>query len=257
MGLDLYLRPERATNPLRHSLSGYYIAASDLYNLESVQKEAIRSYLQFGYNIQRRGLINPYKLLLSLESGDGFQKSSAEFNYRFSYYGKKRGLDMRLFAGTMLNNSAGNVYSFASAGRSGSEQYLFQGVYPDRFSEYPKTLWSRQMTFNEGGLVTPVNDTLGYSRRILSLSITSSLPGKIAVIPVKPFINILLNSPMSRSESVSPLFFEAGLKAGIWDFFEIYVPIVVSENIKSVSGKYKERIRFVFSLDNLNPLKSR
>jgi len=257
IGIDLYLRPDRATDLLRNSLSGYYIAASDLYNLESVQKEVIRSYLQFGYKIQRHGIINPYKLQLTLESGDGFQKSSAEFNYRFSYYGKKRGLDMRLFAGTMLNNSAGQIYSFASSGRNGSEQYLFQGIYPDRFSEYPKTLWSRQMTFNEGGLVTPLNDTLGYSRRILSLSITSSLPGKIAVIPVKPFINILLNSPMSRSASVSPFFFEAGLKAGIWDFFEIYVPLVVSDNINSVSGTYKERVRFIFTLDNLNPLKSR
>lgn len=257
IGLDFHFRPEKATDPLRHSLSGYYIAASDLYNLESVQKEVMRSYLQFGYNIQRSGIINPFKLLLSLETGEGFQKSSVEFNYRLSYYGKKRGLDMRLFAGTILNNSAGSVYSFASSGRSGSELYLFQGFYPDRFSDYPKSLWSRQMTLNEGALVTPLNDTLGYSRQICSLSFTSSLPGKIAVIPVKPFINILLSSPMSRSASESPLFFEAGLKAGIWDVFEIYVPLVVSDNINSASGSLKERIRFIFTLDNLNPLKSR
>ncbi len=257
IGIDLQISPEKATDPLRHSFSGYYIAASDLYNLESVQKEVIRSYIQLGYNIQRRGIINPYKLHLSLESGEGYKKTSFDFNYRFSYYGKKRGLDMRLFAGTMLNNSAGHIYSFASSGRSGSEQYLFQGVYPDRFSEFPKTLWSRQMTFNEGGLVTPVNDTLGYSRRIGSLTITSSLPGKIAIVPVKPFVNLVVSSPGSKSSSVPKLFFEAGLKAGIWDFFEIYIPLVVSHNINSVSGSFQERIRFIFTLDNLNPLKSR
>ena len=69
---------------------------------------------------------------------------------------------MRLFAGVMLKNDpAYPIYGFSPGGRSGSEQYLYEGIFPDRFGEFPKTFWSRQMALSEGGLVTPVNDSLG------------------------------------------------------------------------------------------------
>jgi hypothetical protein len=152
----------------------------------------------------------------------------------------------------LKNTSADPIYEFSASGRGGREQYLFQGVYPDRFSEFPKTFWSRQMTLSEGGLVTPVNDSLGYSRWICSLSLASSLPGKVSRIPVKPFINLLLNDHGSGTNDKSPLFFEAGLKTGIWDFFEIYFPFLVSDNIYGLAGSFKNRIRFVFRLDKIN-----
>jgi len=53
----------------------------------------------------------------------------------------------------------------------------------------------------------------------------------------------------------SPFFYEAGLKAGIWDFFEIYIPLLVSKNIDSANGSFKNRIRFIFSLDSFSSLK--
>jgi hypothetical protein len=52
-----------------------------------------------------------------------------------------------------------------------------------------------------------------------------------------------------------PVFYEAGLKTGIRDVFEIYVPLVVSSNIDSVSGTFRNRIRFIFSLESLIRLK--
>lgn len=192
-------------------------------------------------------------MTVSFESGRSFQKTSLELNYKYSYYGVNNGLEIRLFTGIMLKyNSSDPLYAFSASGRSGLEQYLYQGVYPDRFREFPKTFWSRQMTLSEGGLVTPVNDSLGYSRRICSLSLTSSLPGKAARIPLKPFINLLLNDHGSGTNNKSPVFFEAGLKTGIWNFFEIYFPLLVSENIDAITGSFKNRIRFVFRLDKFN-----
>jgi hypothetical protein len=111
------------------------------------------------------------------------------------------------------------------------------------------------MDRSEGGLASPVNDALGYSRWLLSLSFTSSLPEKISWIPVKPFLNVLLNDHSAGTSYKSPLFFETGFKAGIWNFFEIYFPLLVSDNIESLTGSIKERIRFVFQLDLLNPLR--
>jgi hypothetical protein len=111
------------------------------------------------------------------------------------------------------------------------------------------------MDLSEGGLASPVNEALGYSHWLFSLSLTSSLPQKVSWIPVKPFINVLLNDHGAETDYKSPLFFEAGFKAGIWNFFEIYLPLLVSDNIESITGSIKGRIRFVFKLDLLNPLR--
>jgi hypothetical protein len=157
----------------------------------------------------------------------------------------------------LKNNASDPVYDFSVSGRSGPEQYLYEGVYPDRFTGFPKTFFSREMTLSEGGLVSAVNDSLGYSRWICSLSLTSSLPGFASKIPVKPFVNLLLNDHSFKTVNKSPVFFEAGVKTGIWGFFEVYFPFIVSDNINAISGSLKERIRFVFRLDKLNPFKSK
>jgi hypothetical protein len=256
IGLDLVFRSGNKINPVNHKVFGYFMTASDLSQIELLMPAKMRSYFQFGYILERSGLINPFNILVSSESGKAFQKTSLDLNYLLSYYGKNNGLGIRLFAGAMLKNDSANpLYSFSASGRSGSEQYLFKGLYPDRFGEFATSFWSRQMDLSEGGLASPVNDALGYSRWLLSLSLTSSLPEKISRIPVKPFLNVLLNDHGAGTAFKSRLFLEAGFKAGIWNFFEIYFPLLVSDNIDSITGSVKERIRFVFQLDLVNPLR--
>ncbi len=179
VGLDLSFRSYRVTRLVSQKAFWYYYSASDLKQLESLPQATMRSYLQIGYIRERNTVINPYKMAVSLESGKSYQKTSFELNYRYSYYGKKSGLDIRLFSGIMLKNDAEDpFYAFSASGRSGPEQYLYQGVYPDRFSKYLTNFWSRQMTLSEGGLVTYVSDSLGYSNWICSLSLTSSFAGQ-------------------------------------------------------------------------------
>jgi hypothetical protein len=256
IGLDLGFRPKDNVNPLFNKVYCYWFTASDLQQIKDQLPAKMISYIQFGYNLDRPGLINPFNLNVSSESGKSFQKTSIDFNYLLSYYGKNRGLGIRFFAGAMLKNDYEYpFYAFSASGRSGSEQYLYQGLYPDRFGAFGSSFWSRQMDLSEGGLVSPLNAMDGYSRWLISLSLTSSLPGKSDRIPVKPFVNILMNDHGAGRYDDLPLFFEAGVKAGIWDFFEIYIPLIVSDNIKSLTGSLKEKIRFIFRLDLLNPLK--
>jgi hypothetical protein len=255
-GLDLYFRPKEMNNPVRQKVNGYYIAASNLFQIKHQEKATMSSYLQFDYQLEKTGFINPYHLLASFESGPSYQKTSVEFNYKYSYLGKKNGLDIRLFAGTMLHQSSEvPFYNLSASGRSGREQYLFQGTFPDRFSEFPATFWTRQETFSEGNLVSPVNDRLGYSSWLISLSFTSNLPGKAGHTPIKPFVNLLLNDHGLDTGYHSSFFYEAGLKAGIWDFFEVHIPLLVSGNIRSITGSFKDRIRIVLKLDSFNQLK--
>ncbi|MGD0753622.1 MAG: M1 family metallopeptidase [Bacteroidales bacterium] len=258
IGLDFYIRPNSAIDPVNQKVFGYYIAASDLSQIESLTPSKMRSYLQYGYILDRTTIINPFNMAVSFESGKSYQKTSFELNYRYSYGGKKSGLDFRFFTGTMLKDDTSDpFYSFSASGRSGREQYLYEGIYPDRFTEFPKTFLSREMTLSEGGLVSAVNDSLGYSRWLCSLSLTSNLPGKASKVPIKPFVNLLLNDHGSGTNNKPAFFYEAGLKAGIWDYFEIYFPFIVSDNIKAITGSFKDRIRFVFRLDKLIPLMSK
>ncbi len=258
LGLDLYFKPNGAIDPLNQKVFGYYTAASDLSQIEELTRAKMRSYLRFGYTVDRSSVINPFNLTLTSESGRSFQKTSLELNYKYSYRGKKNGLEFRVFTGAMLKNDASApFYSLAASGRSGREQYLYEGIYPDRFTQFPNTLWSREMTLSEGGLVSAVNDTLGYSRWLCSLYVTSSLPGFASKIPVRPFATLLLNDHGTGTANKPAFFYEAGFKAGIWNYFEIYFPFIVSNNIKTITGSLKERIRFVFRLDKLDPVNSK
>jgi hypothetical protein len=252
-GVDLYFRNLDMTSPITQKVFGNYIAASSLHQIEQQEKAQMNSYLQFGYQLERNSLMNPFSLLADFESGKSHQKVSVEFNYKLSYKREDNGLDIRLFAGTMLKeDSEISFYAFSPGGRNGRELYLYEGTYPDRFAVFPTSFWSRQMSLSEGGLVSPVNDNLGYSRGLVSLSLTSNLPGKTSRLPAKPFVNLLLNDKGFGKENDSPVFFEAGFKAGIGNIFEIYVPLLVSKNIDATGGSLKNRIRFIFSLDSFN-----
>ena len=249
---DLYFRNYREYN--NHRIFGSYSLASDLQMIENGEKAGMNSFLQFGYNYTKTGLLNPMNLTSLIEFNDSFQKTAFDLNYKYNYNSSNRGLDIRLFTGMMFKNNAVNsLYALSPSGRSGRELYLYQGTYPDRFSDFPENFWSRQMTLSEGGLISHVNDSLGYSKFLISLTLTSTLPGPLAKLPVRPFINVLLNGA-DKSHS-SELFFEGGVKTGIWNIFEIYVPILVSDNIESVSGSFKDRIRFILNLETFLKIK--
>jgi hypothetical protein len=255
-GVDIYLRSQSSASRIDQALSGYYITASDLPQIEIEEKAEMLSYVQLGYLLTSKRNINPYNLAVSFEAGEKYQKTSIEVNYKISYQGLKNGLESRLFAGTMIKNSASDpFYSFSPGGRSGPEQYLYEGVYPDRFTPYHKSFFSREMSLSEGGLSSPVNDSLGYSRWLISFSANSSLPGKASIIPVKPYFSVLLNDHGYATNIKPVIFFEAGFKAGIWNFFEVYFPLIVSHNIETMTGPLKERIRFILKLDLISPIR--
>ena len=255
-GLDIYFTSKSRNKSLNHSAFLNYICVSDLSQMINRQHAKMNSFLQSGYQLEKASTVNPYSLLVSAESGASFLKASLEVNYRFSYYGIKKGLDIRLFAGTMLKSDP-NVpfFSLAAGGRSGIEQYLLEGMYPDRFSVFPSTFWSRQMSMVEGGLASPVNEKLGFSRWLISVSVTCDLPGGLSRIPVKPFVNFLVNDHGSGTGHNSVLYYEFGVKTGFWNFFEVYIPCIVSGNIESITGSFKDRIRLVFNLGSLKQVK--
>jgi hypothetical protein len=147
----------------------------------------------------------------------------------------------------LKNTSSAPFHALAPGGRGGPEQYLYQGLFLDRFRRFTENFWSRQLVFDEGGLVSPVNQSAGYSDWLISFSLTSTLPALPAWVPVRPFVNLLLSD--NSTLNTYPLYFETGIKAGIWDLIEVYFPFIVSENISSMHP-LKDRIRFTITLDS-------
>jgi hypothetical protein len=107
------------------------------------------------------------------------------------------------------------------------------------------------MTLSEGGLASPVNEKLGYSKWLLSLSLSSSLPRIAGKTGIKPFVNLLLNDHGLDMNHPSLFFGEAGIKVGFGNIVEIYFPLLVTANIQSMNGIFTDRIRIVMNLDFL------
>jgi len=255
LGFNLHFRNSNFNSPFNHQAFGNYIVASDLDKIRHLEKAKMFSFGQLGYKFERTSRINPFNFVTTYEFSPSFQKVFFDMKYRYSYYGNNSGLNMRLFAGKVLINKSGvPFYNLAAGGRSGREQYLYEGTYPDRFSAFPLTFWSRQMTLYEGGLVSYVNDSLGYSDWLVSISFDSNIPVINGKLPIKPFLNLLLNEQGIGIVKGPALMMEAGLKAGIWDLFEVYFPLFVSENLKLGSGAFKDRIRFVLTIDAIQKL---
>lgn len=245
-GIEVHLRRNEPLSFIDHLIFGKVTTARKFPFSEPFTSSGNDWFQQIGYILNRGGLLNPFRFTSLFETNGDYYKTSVELKYRLSYNGHNRGLDARFFGGIMLKeDTVRNYYSIAPSGRSGRELYMYQGDFPDRFALFPGTFWSRQMMLNEGGLASPVNDTAGYSRWLLSASFSSSLPGKAGAIPLKPFVNLLLGG------KYSDFFWEAGFKAGFWDIFEIYVPLLVSNNISSFRSTLKERIRFTLNLESL------
>jgi hypothetical protein len=244
IGLDISFRNNDFVKETGSGIFGRYILGSDLSMLMTDQDAEMLSFGQWGYSFERPSMVNPFSMIFMHETNGEYNKFSAALNFKYSYPGKNNGFEMQFFAGAMPGNSPGrDYYAFAPSGRSGRELYLYQGEFPDRFS-VTENFWSRQMLLNEGALVTPVNDTLGYSKWILSASLASTFPGLAGRLPVKPFVNAVYRG------GDGGFMWEAGFKAGIWGFFEVHIPFIVSENI-SFRNSVRDRLRFIISLESL------
>ncbi|MDZ7740020.1 MAG: hypothetical protein U5K32_13340 [Bacteroidales bacterium] len=73
-GVDLYLRNRNMSKPFTQKVYGNYIAATSLYQLELPEEAKMNSYIQFGYNLERHGTINPFTLQAGFESGNHTRK---------------------------------------------------------------------------------------------------------------------------------------------------------------------------------------
>jgi hypothetical protein len=227
---------------------------------ENISTTAVKrsiGYNQLLFSFTDKRKLNPYGAILDVQQGDGFAKASATIYHFFAYNSVKRGLHIRLFAGSFLWKAAGftnpNDVRFRLSGQNGNQDYLFNDIFIGR-NEF-NGLWSRQMTETDGAFKvwSARGQSLDY---LVALNLKSGLPGKL---PIRLFADLgyYFNEESDRDQ----LNYCAGaILSIIPESFEVYFPFLISDKIKKTmdlnpsTNKYGERIRFVLNIKLLNPV---
>ncbi|MCF8296301.1 MAG: M1 family metallopeptidase [Saprospiraceae bacterium] len=224
-------------------------------DLKEFEQKGIYYYVNdLKYNIQNSRIINPFGATINLQQNKEMIKTSIEANYRFTYLNKKKGFDIRLFAGRFLKiNSYKIDYRFRLSGNAGFQDYLYDELFLGR--NVSSGLLAHQ--FVETGGAFKFYTPLGQSwDNIIATNLKASLPGKI---PVKLYGDFGFYTDLFGAETY--LCYDIGLQIFIIkNIFDIYIPLVLSDEIEKTfkltgNNKFLDRIRFTLKLDELNPFK--
>jgi hypothetical protein len=239
----------RSVNINRDNLNTLDLLATEINSGLQVQ--------QVSWSLKNTRAVHPFNLNTVLEQSQTFVKAQTTFNYRISYISKKKGLDIRVFAGTFLwtNPDISQVpdVRFRLSGQNGRQDYLYDGIYLGRFEN--TGLWSQQFTETDGGFkeFSFRGQTYDY---LAAINLKASLPGKI---PIRLYADI---GNYKNGETDRDLIaYGAGVMLNVVsNQFEVYFPMLVSPAIKGTletnNVKYAERIRFTLNLHNINLFKT-
>jgi hypothetical protein len=212
------------------------------------------------YSIEKRNAINPFSASLGARyaAKDDIVRIFGQGNYRFSYSGRNRGLDIRMFAGGVTNaGSTSSVdYRLRMSGYSGKHDYMFDHVFLGRTET--DGILSQQFVVADGGFKTPT--ATGQSNSWLAtINLKTSIPGRL---PVRLFADIGWYDKKYAGPDQN-MMYDYGVELTlIQDVFSIYVPIGFSDDIKDyydanpdLYDDWYDRIRFELRFEKLNPIK--
>jgi hypothetical protein len=231
-----------------------YLSASTIAD-QPVKRSVGYNQLLFSFTDKRK--LNPYGAILDVQQGDGFAKASATIYHFFAYNSVKRGLYIRLFAGTFLWKAADFANNpdvrFRLSGQTGSQDYLYQQIFIGR--NELNGLWARQMTETDGAfkVYSGRGQTLD---RLVAINLKSGIPGNL---PIRLFADI--GFYMNGESDRDAMNYCAGAVVSIIpEAFEVYFPFLISDKIRKTmdinptTNSYGERIRFVLNIQLANPV---
>jgi hypothetical protein len=194
------------------------------------------------YFIKSKHPIRPHSLTLTVHENTEMAKVFGEAKILFKYPEKKKGVDVRLFAGSFIfNNSRNGYYNF---GMSGNNDYLFNHVMFGR-TDF-KGVLSNQLIPNDGGFK---NLTALQSDRnwLSSINIQAALPFKL---PLSIYADAGISSASLQTQQQMLWAYGVAITV-VPKVFEIYLPLQMSSNLNHLS--YAEKVRFMLNFSLLNP----
>lgn len=212
-----------------------------------------RNFNDLVYTLSKNDPIQPFSLDANLQQGDDMCKASLTFSYTYKFKKTNKGIEVRAFAGSFLDDKNAGPYRFRTSGQTGIQDYLYDHVYLGR-SERTGTLLGNQFTETDGGFKFPtiVGQT---SKWITALNIKSSL-GNVP-LPIKLFASVGMTASDGYAKNQN-LLYEAGVCISTpMKVVEIFFPLLICEdfeNAKKINGiSYGETIRFTLNLNLIHP----
>ncbi len=256
----------RQVNVMKEIAVGDYNIYPPVYHYDT-NHIAINDFI---YTLGNSRKINPYDVSLNVQEGEGFVKSSLTANYHVTFKKKKKGLDIRFFGGTFIDNSSTSNYNFRMSGFSpkgtSEHDYLYDNIFLGRNEQ--TGILSQQFAEADGAFKT--YSLYGQTNEwLVSLNFKSSLPGKI---PFKLFADFTTVANQPEIFYTSGIFIT--LVPNIVDiYFPVYITmfkgkdneytLLTSKKIinefdlhnSDVDGfkKYLRMIRFTFNIHKMNP----
>ncbi|TNE74140.1 MAG: M1 family peptidase [Bacteroidetes bacterium] len=206
----------------------------------------------FDYNLPDHkinfALRNDYVTNLTTE--ESYARITGEATYKFRYMkrNRKRWISIRVFGGHQyVRDFAGSnfAYSMSLAGMSGIQDIFVDEYYFGR-SEASGT-WSQQRQENLGGFKSnSYYGTTAFGMASSNLYLQLPLPGNL--------IGAFADAGVFHNGVNVHGAFQTGLAIRVADFFGVYYPLYMSQQLNDSFGdaKYAEKIRFTFKLNILN-----
>ncbi len=204
------------------------------------------------YMFSNSRAIDPYSIKVNLQGNSGFAKASVTMDYHFTMKKKGKGADLRVFAGTFLNNADAGLYRFrlsgwsAGRGNGSGHDYLYDYTFLGRSEARDEKFLSHQF-FEEDGAMKAYTAYGQTDKWMLAFNAKTSLPF--------PLFRLFADVGMTDQQSA---LYDFGINIPIAkNIFEIYVPLAYSSEIGDEYDvnniSFGQRIRFVLNINLLNP----
>lgn len=235
----------------------------------SLLENDITQAINVRYSIKNRQVLKPASahvdlVSISSEQFGTFTGISLEAKFRKNYNVDLKGFEFRFFSGyTLSRNAINNTtrYNWSLTGQTGLNDYLFDHTLLGRYQSYPN-MTNQQNTETQGNFKTATKGSIGSNDKwVVATNFKIEAPTRI---PIGIFADagiypLTVVNQNGVSQEVDFLY-DAGIYIPISkDRFEIYIPLVYANTIKSQIDyqgvTFLQRIRFTLSFDDLNPFK--
>ncbi|MCO4818543.1 MAG: M1 family metallopeptidase [Bacteroidetes bacterium] len=222
------------------------------YGRRTVIEQLADKFIQAEYRFKNAKAINPSQWTVRLEMGmpsnaihvvdtssnmlssstvgDNYVKLNLEYKKRITYKLKGKGLDIRVFGGTFLDEAENGLYHYRMESGAGKWDYTYDQILMGRGAS--DGLFSQQVIENDVFLKEP-GTFANISQWTLAVNLKSDLPLKL---PLGVYFDAFTFNDMkdlANVEKGEPFIYNGGLAVKVIpDFIEIYVPFFSSNMIK-------------------------
>lgn len=250
---EFTLKKKYARSSVRTKLSYRFIYTSekseykDDVSLLNFNISTNSFYNQLKFERKNNKILNPNRLnfLLEYKLNDKFNpnytKLIVSYKQKLNYSESKKGVDIRIFAGTILTKSYSvNKSNYFSL--SGNNDYTFDKAFFDRNNIYGNQFHELDGAFKS-------NTFMGTVKNLVGINVKAPLKIKF---PIGVFADAAYSSVNEKINNLK-FNYDAGVYIPIVnDIFEVYIPLVYETNGFPIAKK-TQLVRFILDFQAINP----